>query len=160
MSDVSVIPRRRRNEDAELDITPMIDITFLLLAFFVVMSKMDPKKNVTLPVSEVAANNPEKDCVIIYVDYEGDSTDGDANVFIGPGGDQLLSGTSEEIGNQITEYVNEAFIQKPELDYILIKANGDAKNGLIERVKTAAVRAAAAKDKQLLIGVENKKSRR
>ncbi|MCP3692284.1 MAG: biopolymer transporter ExbD, partial [Planctomycetaceae bacterium] len=31
---------RRREEDVEMDITPMIDVTFLLLIFFLVASKM------------------------------------------------------------------------------------------------------------------------
>ena len=35
------MPRKRRFDDAEMDITPMIDITFLLLIFFLVASKMD-----------------------------------------------------------------------------------------------------------------------
>ena len=30
------LPKRKRNpDDGELDITPMIDVTFLLLAFFI-----------------------------------------------------------------------------------------------------------------------------
>ena len=42
--DSFVMPRRKRDDD-EMDITPMIDITFLLLIFFVVASKMDPTQN-------------------------------------------------------------------------------------------------------------------
>ena len=38
-------------EDTEIDITPMIDITFLLLIFFIVSSKMDPAANVPLPAA-------------------------------------------------------------------------------------------------------------
>jgi len=41
--------RKQNPDDGELDITPMIDITFLLLAFFVVVSKMDPQQAVDLP---------------------------------------------------------------------------------------------------------------
>ena len=44
------IPKRKRNpDDGEMDVTPMIDVTFLLLAFFVVVSKMDPQAAVDLP---------------------------------------------------------------------------------------------------------------
>lgn len=35
-----VLPRKKR-EDDEMDITPMIDITFLLLIFFIVCSTME-----------------------------------------------------------------------------------------------------------------------
>ena len=40
--ETGIAPRKTRTEEAELDITPMIDVTFLLLAFFVFVSKMDP----------------------------------------------------------------------------------------------------------------------
>jgi len=40
---------RRQLEDTEMDITPMIDVTFLLLIFFIVASKMDESANVPLP---------------------------------------------------------------------------------------------------------------
>ena len=40
---------KRNPEEGEIDITPMIDVTFLLLAFFVVVSRMDPQSAVDLP---------------------------------------------------------------------------------------------------------------
>ncbi len=36
--------KKKKAEEADLDITPMIDVTFLLLIFFMVASKMDPQK--------------------------------------------------------------------------------------------------------------------
>ena len=39
---------RREQEETELDITPMIDITFLLLAFFVVASNAVPSSVTSL----------------------------------------------------------------------------------------------------------------
>ena len=41
--------RRKKRDDDEMDITPMIDITFLLLIFFVVCSTMDPTKIGKIP---------------------------------------------------------------------------------------------------------------
>ena len=154
IEQAQVIPRRRREADGELDITPMIDITFLLLAFFVVMSKMDPKKNVQLPISEVAANIPEEKCVLIYVTASGAD---EAQVFLGTTGDTLATGSNEEIQEQIENYVADRVTAKPELQYVLIKASGDSKNGLIERIKIAAAKA-AGEGRQLLIGVENRKA--
>ena len=147
--------RRHREEDAEMDITPMIDITFLLLAFFVVVSKMDPKKNVKLPISEVASNIPEKDCVMIYIDVTGAEDDG--TIFIGSKGDRKIEGSEEEIADQIRDYVDATLLADQSLEYIMIKAHGDSKNGLVERVKIAAASAESVGDRQLLVGVENKK---
>ena len=53
------LPKRKRNpDDGELDITPMIDITFLLLAFFVVASKMDPQAAIELPKASYGVSVP------------------------------------------------------------------------------------------------------
>ena len=59
--------RKTKTEDAELDITPMIDITFLLLAFFVMVSKMDPTTAVDLPKAQYGFTVPEKNCVVFVV---------------------------------------------------------------------------------------------
>ena len=149
-------PKKRRQEDAEMDITPMIDITFLLLAFFVVVSTMDPKRAVQLPVSEVAEKIPEKQCVMIYVDKE--PSDKDAKVYIGDTGNDLVTGTEEEVMEKIAAFVEKKLIETPKLEYVMIKAHGDSKNGQIERIKRAAAKNAG--DRKLLVGVENKKQRR
>ena len=43
---------RPHQDDSEMDITPMIDMTFLLLIFFLVASKMDRSNEVRLPPAE------------------------------------------------------------------------------------------------------------
>ena len=43
--------RKRSESDAELDITPMIDVTFLLLIFFMVTSTMQPDEVLDIPTS-------------------------------------------------------------------------------------------------------------
>ncbi len=75
-----VLPRRRMVDDAEMDITPMIDITFLLLIFFLVTSIADPAtaidlpraeygdgvdSRITAPVTFVAGNSP--DVPLVYM---------------------------------------------------------------------------------------------
>ena len=45
--------RRRGGEDVEMDITPMIDVTFLLLIFFLVASKMSADQAVALGATEM-----------------------------------------------------------------------------------------------------------
>lgn len=48
--------RKRQQIDGDLDITPMIDVTFLLLIFFMVTSTMRPALNKDLP-SAVSGEN-------------------------------------------------------------------------------------------------------
>ena len=46
--------KKKKNEDADLDITPMIDVVFLLLIFFMVTSTMDDQKAANVPPVHIA----------------------------------------------------------------------------------------------------------
>ncbi|WP_442507905.1 ExbD/TolR family protein [Novipirellula sp. SH528] len=65
--DDVAMPRKKR-DDEEMDITPMIDITFLLLIFFVVASKMDPTKIGTIPEADNGLAVSADDSAIIFID--------------------------------------------------------------------------------------------
>jgi biopolymer transport protein ExbD len=54
-------------EEDELDITPMIDITFLLLIFFVVASKMDPTQTGRIPKAVAGMSVSAKDSAVIFI---------------------------------------------------------------------------------------------
>jgi len=47
--DSAEVVRKKRRDDDEMDITPMIDITFLLLIFFLVTSTPDEQTAIELP---------------------------------------------------------------------------------------------------------------
>lgn len=64
--DGFVLPRRKRDDD-EMDITPMIDITFLLLIFFVVASKMDPTQTGVIPEAANGLAISAKDSAVIFI---------------------------------------------------------------------------------------------
>ncbi len=63
-----------RRDDDELDITPMIDITFLLLIFFVVASKMDPTQTGRTPKAEHGTSVSAKDSAVIFVSPGADES--------------------------------------------------------------------------------------
>jgi len=56
-----------RKDDEEVDITPMIDITFLLLIFFVVASKMDPTQTGRIPKATAGLSVSAKDSAVIFI---------------------------------------------------------------------------------------------
>lgn len=56
-----------RSSDDEMDITPMIDISFLLLIFFIVTSKMDPTQTGRLPKASAGLSVSAKDSAVIFV---------------------------------------------------------------------------------------------
>ncbi|MEM9659396.1 MAG: biopolymer transporter ExbD [Planctomycetota bacterium] len=84
--DVSLRRGPRVVQDVELDITPMIDVTFLLLIFFMVTSTMDQQAKVELASARHGDAVGERESVIITVGaggvdsapvYLSDQTDGE-----------------------------------------------------------------------------------
>ena len=58
--------------DAEMDITPMIDIVFLLLIFFLVASKMDEAATVKLPPARHGVDISQENAIVVIVKREED----------------------------------------------------------------------------------------
>jgi biopolymer transport protein ExbD len=58
-------PPTRKQEDVDLDITPMIDMVFLLLIFFLVSSTPDQKTAIELPEARHGVAVSQNDAVII-----------------------------------------------------------------------------------------------
>jgi len=65
---------RNRSEEGELDMTPMVDVTFLLLIFFMITAAFALQKSIEVPpVGEEAAaaqtvDDLEKDSIVIRID--------------------------------------------------------------------------------------------
>ncbi len=70
-SAAPLVRKRSLREDVEMDITPMIDITFLLLIFFLVCSTPDQQSAIELPSARHGKGVGEKDSVIITLSDEG-----------------------------------------------------------------------------------------
>lgn len=147
----------RRDDDAEMDITPMIDITFLLLAFFVMVSKMDPQLAVDLPEAQFGTNVPDKNCVVLvvvpgetpdsYIIYKGRSKDPE---------DQVADGDPSDQEAEIADYVEGEFSRRPKLEAVLIKGEGLATVAAIEVAKRGAGKSELAQTRKLYVGVESK----
>jgi biopolymer transport protein ExbD len=148
---------RRNKEDAELDMTAMIDVTFLLLAFFVVVSKMDPQKTVDLPIASVSFNVPEKNCVVLVA-----TADSDTETFKLYKGstmleqDQISLQDPDLLEDEVGAYVEEQFSQHPTKEAVLIKGEGDVRTGLIEMVKRGINLSELARSRKIHIAVEEK----
>ena len=127
-------------DDAEMDITPMIDITFLLLIFFLVASKMDPSAQVTLPKASYGMPIPEKDSVVLII------TPGSAdNVLVAGADGTEFSKDPADQERQIAEYVENGFngakqfSGKPKTQ-VLLKADPTVKHKEIARISMAIVK--------------------
>jgi biopolymer transport protein ExbD len=150
------LPKRKRQEEADLDVTPMIDVTFLLLAFFVVVSKMDPQAAVELPVASYGDSIPDKNCVTLIVVLDQDDSE-KVNIYKGKSmsdDSKIGAGDDDAIETEIGEFVENEFSTHPTKSAVLIKAEGKVKTGMIELVKRGVAQSELAKSRQLFVGIE------
>ncbi len=151
-----VLPRRKSDDEADLDITPMIDITFLLLAFFVMVSKMDPQLPVDLPQALNGDVIPEKNCVVLVV-LKG-AGDDEYSIYKGltkSGADKIVGDDPVEQEEQIAEYVEQTLSRNPVIQTILIKAEGEVTTGAVETVKRGVAGSELGLTRKLYVAVES-----
>jgi biopolymer transport protein ExbD len=145
--DEVVFRPRRRLDDADMDITPMIDITFLLLIFFLVASRMNTEAVIELPPTRYGTAVSAKNAAIVTV-AKGAAED--AMIYKGDGkvSDTLIKSTdAAQQEDEIVDYVAE---QLKTRQHVLIKAERGVKHREVSRVAKAVGRAA---DSQLFVAV-------
>lgn len=127
--------RKWLGDDVDLDITPMIDVTFLLLIFFLVASVPDARTSVTLPPARHGSAVGSKNSVIITV-AEGGL--GPAPVFLADGRltSAQLDPNPEKQAEQIRAAV-EAGLQAGTSD-VLLKAEAGVPHREVARIAAAA----------------------
>jgi biopolymer transport protein TolR len=134
--------RSKTYDDSEMDITPMIDMTFLLLIFFLVASKMDPSAAISLPPARYGLPVVERSSVILTLTAgEG----GSAIVYAANGAvaDALIDGSDIEAQEDaIAAYVEEELAQSgaDRKENVLIKAERGIKHREVARITRAATR--------------------
>ena len=126
-----VLPRKKR-DDEEMDITPMIDIVFLLLIFFIVCSTMDPTKIGTIPEADNGLAIAAKNSAVIFINP-------------GSGDDVVLSrmdgtdfSTDEDVqATEIIEYIT-AELEKSmgaSKQHVMLFGDADVKVGQVTRIQ-------------------------
>ncbi len=115
--------RGKRSVDADLDITPMIDVTFLLLIFFMVTSTMQPIRDKDIPPAANGDNaNAGRFMDVSILSPAVDSADGSL----------LLEGrpvTLEQLATDLS-----ARSQGGRVD-LMIYAERDVRNGFVGEVE-------------------------
>lgn len=139
-TDDDIILRRRTLIDtSEMDITPMIDITFLLLIYFLVASHIDSDTAVRLPPANHGVAIAAKKAVILTV-AQGKSEKpliykGDGKI------SENLIATSDlkEQEEQIIDYVEKGLSGEggEVKEFVLIKAERGVKHRVVSRVARA-----------------------
>ncbi len=139
-----ILPRRRVVDDSEMDITPMIDITFLLLIFFLVASKMDSDANVPLPLAKNGTAVTVKNSAVITMVPAGSDR---VTVYLGEGTDDNRRVTAGDLAQQevqIADYVQQ-MLGEGRKQQVIVKAAKSVKHRDVARVMQAAGQAGDAR---------------
>ncbi|MDA0658392.1 MAG: biopolymer transporter ExbD [Planctomycetota bacterium] len=121
-----------------MDITPMIDITFLLLIFFIVATKISTNKDIHLPPAEHGINVVQKDSIVISVK---ETRDGVVTVSgaHGSGEPQALSANDVEAQAQaVTQFVTDSLRQADTRPQVILMADRNVKHRIVAAIARAA----------------------
>lgn len=124
--------QKPKKEDAEGDMTPMIDIVFQLIAFFMVLvnfTKVDNDDRVTLPMSTLAKPPEEKLKYPIMLQMVADGRvifAGDLLEVDGPDLSGNLDQERRAAGNALGGPVDEAAV--------IIRAHNEAETGTVQKL--------------------------
>lgn len=119
--------KRQPEEDDELDITPMIDVTFLLLIFFMVTSTMQQEAQLQVPPARHGEGVSADTAVIITIA----NMDDEPAIYLGDG----VSGSPVDI-EQVTPYVDTEVAAGKSI--VIIKADRELPSGFVEEVARKA----------------------
>jgi len=116
----------QRNEEVNLDITPLIDVVFLLLIFFMVSTTFEHNAeiNITLPESTEELSKAKPDAINIGIDAQG-------NIYINER--PLLNTQLRTIMDALSEAV--VGLDEPP---VIISADGQASHQSVIKVMDAA----------------------
>lgn len=137
----SRIGKKRTDPEADLDITPMIDVTFLLLIFFMVTSTMSSQKELDVPKAKHGVNLESGAAILIVI--EASNTVGGAPLIFLDGREATLK--------EVADYVNEGM--KNDKHDVVVKAGREVPHGFVQQVFRAAN---VAEGLNFSLGVEDK----
>jgi biopolymer transport protein ExbD len=124
--------RQARTDDSEMDITPMIDVTFLLLIFFLVCSTPDQQSSVDLPKARYGTGVDKKNSVVITVSDGGIDT---APVYLADGKIDAARLTDEpDEQEELLERAVLHGLESESKENVLIKADRGVEHREIARV--------------------------
>jgi biopolymer transport protein ExbD len=143
--------RQKRRIGVAIDMTPMVDIGFLLLIFYMTTTQFKPpeKQQVTLPQSESQYKIPQKDIINITVNKK-DQIFLEYITTLAPQHDTIVDGRPMHRGDTTivrdytdvepttinTEFlkVQQKFLSKKVNPLVIVKADRDARYGTVKKV--------------------------
>ncbi len=146
-----VIAHRAIPDTGDLDITPMIDITFLLLIFFLVCSTTAIQSSVDLAPARHGKGVSSRTSIIVTVADAGD--DSPAKIYLADGtSGSPLAGTPDQQMQHIAAHVHQEYLNGKST--VLVKAEKSVRHREVARVAEAVAAAEAEGIKLHLAVVE------
>jgi biopolymer transport protein ExbD len=117
---------KRAPEEADVDLTPMLDVVFILLIFFIVTATFAQEEALGLepPPPPPNVEPPEQQAILIYIDESGLIT---------------VNGRVADIGS-VRANIERVKAENPE-SAVVIQAHPQARNGTIILIRDAAYNA-------------------
>jgi biopolymer transport protein ExbD len=127
-----------KRQNVRIDMTPLVDVAFLLLTFFMLTTQFRPPEEVQiiLPASHAEYKLPESDVMTVNISEDG-------RIFLGVDSQHLrkrLFGAENELKasvqvekNQLANYLVQARTMNPKLRTV-IKGDRNAEYGVVEDV--------------------------
>ncbi len=141
----AILKPRPVRDDTEMDITPMIDITFLLLIFFIVCSTQSSSIGVALPEARFGQGISAKLSIVIKAKDQGPNKD---CLVVLPNGEEIADGELQSV--RIPECIEQEKLTGKTQVMILGAKTIKAKD--LKRLSTAVGKVDGV---ELFLGVEN-----
>ena len=121
--------RRRQPAEMDLDITPMIDVTFLLLIFFMVASTMQATSDSNIPPAKHGVGIETGQSTTISIRFD-ESVDSSPVILLGDGAGRQAG--VEDVADFVRAGVEN------NRSHVVIKADRDVPHGFVQQVARAA----------------------
>lgn len=138
--------RRKIVEETEMDITPMIDVTFLLLIFFILTNNASKTTQVVLPKTNNSMAVNRKESVVLTIFKSEDAP----QVYLSDGKKENGPASMTDV----TAYVRDGVLQEKRT--VIILSDTEVPAGFVEEVALAASEASET-ELQYFTGVLEKK---
>ncbi len=135
--------RKRGGDEADLDITPMIDVTFLLLIFFMVASTMQGTPDLDVPVARYGVGVETRGATIVTIKAPKAGTE-EATIHMGDGAGP--EGTLDDVRRFVEEGLQEDKTQ------VVIKAEREVPSGVVQEVAKVVT---SVEGVQFYVGVQD-----
>lgn len=109
-SGLPPLTQRKKPPEGELDITPMIDVTFLLLIFFMVASTMQSEPDLDVPVARYGIGVETKKALIVVVKASDDAGRGSPVLLI-DGRRTTLDGIRQQVSDRMLKNQRQVIIK-------------------------------------------------